>query len=92
MGRTLPSVSATKRQAVADGVHARLERMLALAEMTRPCHALVTYLRYEIESAQAVDALSLSRAHASAYAAAASRARNFARALASDSARTAVPA
>ena len=79
--RALPSAAPAKCQALADGAHATLERLLALGESERAVHPLVTYLRHEIESVGATDLAGIARAHAAAYSATATRARRLAEGL-----------
>ena len=79
--RTLPSAAPAKVQALGERVHASLEKLLALGESTRATHALVTHLRYEIDSIVATDLASMARLQAAAYAATAARARTLAQPL-----------
>jgi ADP-heptose:LPS heptosyltransferase len=80
--RALPKAAPAKIQTIAAGVHATLERLLAIGESERSVHALVTHLRHEIDSVQASDLSSMARAQAVAYAATAARARLLAEKLA----------
>ncbi|MEI6244606.1 MAG: glycosyltransferase family 9 protein [Acidobacteriota bacterium] len=80
--RGLTHAAPAKVQSLADGVHATLERLLAIGESERAVHPLVTHLRHEIESVNASDLAGMARAQAVAYRATAVRARMLADALA----------
>ena len=73
--RALPNASPAKVPALAAGIHATLERLLAIGESERAVHALVTHLRYEIDSVSATDLTGMAQAYAAAYASTAARAR-----------------
>ncbi len=79
--RSLPGAAPAKIQTLAAGVHATLERLLALGESERAVHALVTHLRHEIDSVNAADLAGMAKAQAVAYRATAVRARMLADAL-----------
>lgn len=81
--RALPKASPAKIPSLAAGVHARLERLLAIGESERATHAIVTHLRNEIDSVHAQDLATMARAQAVAYGATAARARLLADQLAS---------
>ena len=80
--RALPAAAPAKVPTLAAGVHATLERLLALGESERAVHAIVTHLRHEIDSANAPDLPGMAKAQAVAYRATAVRARMLADALA----------
>jgi ADP-heptose:LPS heptosyltransferase len=73
--KSMPLAPPARQRTIAEGAHARLERLLAWGESERACHAIVTFLRYELESIQASDLAGLARAQVVAYSAAARRAR-----------------
>lgn len=79
--RALPKAAPAKIQKLAEGVHATLERLLALGESERAVHPLVTHLRHEIDSVGATDLAGIARAQAAAYTATARRARLLAEEL-----------
>jgi hypothetical protein len=79
--RALPKASPSKIPTLAAGVHATLERLLAIGESERSAHAIVTHLRHEIDSAAAADLQGMARAQAVAYSATAVRARLLADAI-----------
>ena len=79
--RALPKASPLKIPTLAAGVHATLERLLAIGESERAAHAIVTHLRHEIDSTAAADLPGMARAQAVAYGAAAVRARLLADAI-----------
>lgn len=80
--RALPKASPAKVPALAEAIHARLERLLAVGETERAAHAIVTQLRHEIDSVHAADLAGMARAQGMAYAAASQRARLLAEKLA----------
>ena len=80
--RALPKAAPAKIQTLAAGVHASLERLLALGESERAAHAIVTHLRHEIDSVNASDLAGMARAQAVAYGATAARAKRLAEQLA----------
>lgn len=79
--RRLPKAAPAKVTSIAAGVHETLERLLAMGESERAAHAIVTHLRYEIDSVHAADLPSMARGQAAAYAAASTRARLLAERL-----------
>ena len=72
---SLLKTAPAKVQGVANDAHASLEKLLGMGESTRATHALVTYLRYEIESIAAADLAAMARAQTVAYTATAARVR-----------------
>ena len=80
--RALPKAAPAKVSTLAAGVHASLERLLALGESERAAHAIVTHLRHEIDSVNASDLAGMARAQAVAYGATAMRAKLLAEQLA----------
>lgn len=80
--RHLPKAPPAKVPTLAGVIHARLERLLAVAETERAAHAIVAQLRHEIDSVPARDLAGMARAQGVAYAAASQRARLLAEKLA----------
>jgi hypothetical protein len=80
--KTIPRSSPARCQAISASVHAGLLRLLAVGESDRAVHALVAFLRNEIESVSPGDAMAIARAQAAAYSGAAERAARLADELA----------
>jgi len=80
--KNIPRSSPARCQAISDSVHAGLLRLLAAGESDRAVHALVAYLRNEIESLAPGDAMAMSRAQTAAYTGTALRAARLADVLA----------
>jgi len=79
---TLTRVSPVKQRAISLSVQGRFERLLALGEVERAVHALVTFLRYEIGSIDASDLAVVARLQAAAYEATSVRGKLLAEGLA----------